>query len=70
LINWERDLKEEICNLKAAALGGLSDKSCLSTRERVEPLGDVLSPDSAGTRNAGLVFNPTEQLFATCAHFC
>jgi len=43
LINWDRDLKEEIDNLKAVELEALYDKIYLSTRKQVEFFGDILS---------------------------
>jgi hypothetical protein len=42
LINWDRDLKEEIDNLKAVELEAMYDKFYLSTRKQVEFFGDIL----------------------------
>ena len=42
LINWERDFRQEIDNLKAVELEAMYDKYYLSVRKKVEFFGDVL----------------------------
>ena len=43
LINWDRDFKGEIDNLRAVELEAMYDKYDLSTRKKVEFFGDILS---------------------------
>ena len=69
LINWERDFREEIDNLRAVELEALYDKYYLSVRKKVEFFGDVLNRihDDLETRDLSTV--PTDKLFAMYAHF-
>lgn len=69
LINWDRDLKEEIDNLKAVELEALYDKFYLSTRKQVEFFGDILSRIQRELETRDLSSIPTEKLFAMYAHF-
>jgi transcriptional regulator with XRE-family HTH domain len=69
LINWDRDLKEEIDNLKAVELEALYDKFYLSTRKQVEFFGDILSRIQRELETRELSDVPTEKLFAMYAHF-
>jgi transcriptional regulator with XRE-family HTH domain len=69
LINWDRDLKEEIDNLKAVELEAMYDKFYLSTRKQVEFFGDILSRIQRELETRDLTELPTEKLFAMCAHF-
>jgi transcriptional regulator with XRE-family HTH domain len=69
LINWERDFREEIDNLRAAELEALYDKYYLSVRKKVEFFGDVLNRihDELETRDLSTI--PTDKLFGMYAHF-
>ena len=69
LINWDRDLKEEIDNLKAVELEALYDKFYLSTRKQVEFFGDILSRIQRELETRDLSSVSTEKLFAMYAHF-
>jgi len=71
LINWDKEFKEEIDNLRAMELEALYDKYDLSTRKRVEFFGDVLSriQRELETRDWDLSRVSTEKLFAMYAHF-
>lgn len=69
LINWERDFREEIDNLRAVELEALYDKYYLLVRKKVEFFGDVLTriQNELDTRDLSTI--PTEKLFAMYAHF-
>jgi len=69
LINWERDFREEIDNLRAVELEALYDKYYLSVRKKVEFFGDVLNriQNELDTRDLSTI--PTDKLFAMYAHF-
>jgi len=69
LINWERDFKEEIDNLRAIELEAMYDKYCLSVRKKVEFFGDVLSRIQRELETRDLSSISTEKLFAMYAHF-
>ena len=68
LINWERDLKEEVDNLKAVELEALWDKFYLST-QHVEFFGDILSRIQRELETRELSESPAEKLFATYTLF-
>lgn len=69
LVNWERDFKAEIDNLRAMELEVLYDKYYLSMRKKVEFLGDVLSRIQGELETRDLSTIPTDKLFAMYAHF-
>ena len=69
LINWDRDLKEDIDNLKAVELEAMYDKFYLSTRKQVEFFGDILSRIQREIETRDLSEISTEKLFAMYAHF-
>ena len=69
LINWERDFKEEIDNLRAIELEAMYDKYCLSVRKKVEFFGDVLSRIQRELETRELSESPAEKLFATYTLF-
>jgi transcriptional regulator with XRE-family HTH domain len=69
LVNWERDFKEQIDNLRAMELEALYDKYFLSVRKKVEFFGDVLSRIQGELKTRNLSTVPTEKLFAMYAHF-
>jgi transcriptional regulator with XRE-family HTH domain len=69
LINWDRDFKEEIDNLRAVELEAMYDKYDLSTRKKVEFFGDVLSRIQRELETRDLSSIPTEKLFTMYAHF-
>ena len=69
LINWDKEFKEEIDNLRAMELEALYDKYDLSTRKKVEFFGDVLSRIQRELETRDLSSVSTEKLFAMYAHF-
>jgi|GEM_PF-698795 len=69
LIKWDRDLKEEIDNLKAVELEALYDKFYLSTRKQVEFFGNILGRIQQELEMRDLSEISTEKLFAMYAHF-
>ncbi|MGZ4853372.1 MAG: hypothetical protein ACXV3D_09335 [Halobacteriota archaeon] len=69
LINWDRDLKEKIDNLRAVELEALYDKFYLSTLKQVEFFGDILNRIQRELETRDLSELPTEKLFAMYAHF-
>jgi hypothetical protein len=69
LINWDRDFKGEIDNLRAVELDAMYDKYDLSTRKKVEFFGDILSRIQRELETRDLSSISTEKLFAMYAHF-
>ncbi|MFZ0925886.1 MAG: helix-turn-helix domain-containing protein [Halobacteriota archaeon] len=69
LINWDKQFKEEIDNLRAIELEAMYDKYDLSTRKKVEFFGDVLSRIQRELETRDLSSISTEKLFAMYAHF-
>jgi len=69
LINWEREFKESIDNLRAVELEALYDKYYLSVRKKVEFFGEVLSKIQSELEKRDLSSVPTEKLYAMYAHF-
>jgi len=64
LINWERDFREEIDNLRAVELEALYDKYYLSVRKKVEFFGDVLNRIRGELETRDLSTISTDKLFA------
>lgn len=69
LVNWERDLREEIDNLRAVEFEEMHDKFYLSSRKRVEFFGHILSRIQHELETRDLSEIPTDKLFAMYAHF-
>lgn len=69
LINWDRDFKGEIDNLRAVELEAMYDKYDLSTRKKVEFFGDILSRIQRELETRDLSSISTEKLFVMYAHF-
>jgi len=69
LISWERDVKEEIEDVRAIELEAMYDKYYLSTRKKVEFFRDVLSRIQGELETRDLSTIPTDKLFAMYAHF-
>ena len=69
LVNWEREFKEEVDNLRAMELEALYDQYYLSTRKKVEFFGDTLGRIQLELETRNLSDIPTEKLFAMYAHF-
>ena len=68
-MNWEREFKEEIDNLRAMELEAMDHKDYLSTRKKVEFFGDTLNRIQRELETRNLSDISTEKLFAMSAHF-